>query len=153
MAKASVTCTCENCGEQFVKEEYRQNRKMADEWAEWAKDNFTLCPKCYRERIKKDNAKKAEVYNLLQLSGTEKQVAYALDLRNKWAAKSAETIKLYLKMRDAVSKAPEKADKLINDEMPTRDAVIAAAFKAYGLQDAHTIFTCSDAHAIIDLLK
>lgn len=56
MAKAIVMIKCPRCGREY---EYRKdccNRKEADSFEEWAKDNMTdrLCPACYEEEKKSD---------------------------------------------------------------------------------------------------
>ena len=60
MARGTAECTCEKCGNTFVKYSYNcRNRSEADRWEEWAKGNYTLCPECYREQQKADNAQKS----------------------------------------------------------------------------------------------
>ena len=60
MARGTAECTCEKCGKTFVKYSYNcRNRSEADRWEEWAKGNYTLCPECYREQQKADNAQKS----------------------------------------------------------------------------------------------
>ena len=60
MARGTAECACEKCGKTFVKYSYNcRNRSEADRWEEWAKGNYTLCPECYREQQKADNAQKS----------------------------------------------------------------------------------------------
>ena len=47
MAKATVTCTCKECGATFTKETTKQNRREADAWEAWAVNNYDQCPSCW----------------------------------------------------------------------------------------------------------
>ena len=79
MAKATAKCKCEKCGQTFYKDVYGFNRSKADSKAKWAAENFTLCPDCYRaDKAEKEKAKYAW---LPELEGSEKQVAWANDIR------------------------------------------------------------------------
>lgn len=50
MAKATATCTCKICGNQFTKTATKANRKDADSWVEWAEAHFDVCPACYAKQ-------------------------------------------------------------------------------------------------------
>jgi len=47
MAKATVICTCTECGAKFEKSTIKQNRREADSWESWAVSNYTQCPSCW----------------------------------------------------------------------------------------------------------
>ncbi|MBJ6362078.1 hypothetical protein ACFOQM_12330 [Paenibacillus sp. GCM10012307] len=47
MAKAIAKCTCQDCGEEFIKTAIKRNRKEADSWEEWTVANSKQCPKCW----------------------------------------------------------------------------------------------------------
>jgi hypothetical protein len=90
MARAIATCTCDTCGKEFEKIAYKQNRRDANAWEAWAIKNITECPDCYHTRIEKERAaeaaeaaQKAEDHKLPELTGSEKQVAWALRIRQK----------------------------------------------------------------------
>lgn len=54
MAKAKCTCTCKNCGAEFIREKTCRNRTEANDWENWAVNTFDECPKCYGERMRKE---------------------------------------------------------------------------------------------------
>lgn len=90
MARGIATCTCKTCGGTFEKIEFRQNRAAADSWVEWAESYYDECTACYKERQKakrdEENRKAAELAaeaNLPELSGTERQVAWANTIRQQ----------------------------------------------------------------------
>lgn len=78
MAKATAICKCRKCGKEFTKITVKASRKEADAWEVWAKENYTLCSDCYR-------ASREE--GLPELTGTERQIAWAKSLRREFIDK------------------------------------------------------------------
>lgn len=78
MAKATAICKCRKCGKGFIKMTTNASRKEANAWEAWAKENYTLCTDCYRE------SKEA---GLPELTGSEKQIAWAKSLRREFIDK------------------------------------------------------------------
>lgn len=85
MAKATVTCTCEKCGKEFTVIAKKYNRREADSFEQWAINHITLCPDCStqarREEERQRTAPADELIGNTELFGTEKQVAWATDIR------------------------------------------------------------------------
>jgi hypothetical protein len=52
MVRAVATCTCKTCGNQFEKITFKQNRRLADSWVEWAEETLDECPQCYDKRMR-----------------------------------------------------------------------------------------------------
>ena len=99
MARAIANCKCEKCGETFEKIAFKYNRTEADKWQEWAEENCTICPDCWRkETQEKDAVKVAEIierFNLPEITGkSDKQIKYASDLRNKLLAQKESAERL-----------------------------------------------------------
>lgn len=84
MAKAQVTLTCSVCGQSFTKMKICHNRTEANSWEEWMKRNYAVCPDCYHEQLQKKTAEAAEAMSLPQLQGTERQISYAMSIRQKF---------------------------------------------------------------------
>jgi len=95
MAKARVQLTCSDCGTEFWAEKRDcYNRAEADRWVAWVSQGGRQCPECYRkEQAAKREAERAAKaaenaagaacpLALPELQGSEKQVKWALDLRN-----------------------------------------------------------------------
>ena len=89
MAVAKVDCTCEVCGNTF---EHRKkhpywNREDVASYTAWAKENITLCPNCYSEAKKAEEARKiaekAAKRKLPALVGSEKQIEWATKIRHE----------------------------------------------------------------------
>lgn len=84
MAKYDVTYSC---GHTDVVQLYGKN---ADRERELRKMSSRLCPDCYKKWVDKENAQQAaEILGELQLpelTGTEKQIAYAKSLRDAYIA-------------------------------------------------------------------
>ena len=96
MAKATITCTCPECGTTFDWSVVCHNRREADNWESYHADEATtrLCPECYRkaaaarreqerEAENKAAAEKAGTLGLSALTGTEKQTVWATSIRQK----------------------------------------------------------------------
>lgn len=90
MARAIANCTCERCGNGFLKIAYKANRRDAENFREWAKGHCTICPDCWKEEQKKKQELALLKYaaEIPQLHGTERQVAWAEDIRRNLIAKT-----------------------------------------------------------------
>ena len=101
MAKASVDLTCLKCGKEFrvVKDCY--NRKDADNWESYMQNGGAkgTCPECWKaeklaEKLatrEKENNKNSAIaencpWTLPALEGSEKQIAWALNIRDNLIA-------------------------------------------------------------------
>lgn len=104
MAKARVTCRCATCGKEFTSEKICRNRTEADSYEAWASEHIDECPECRRIRIASEARERAELivreYNLPDVTGvSDKQIAYARDLRAKYISGKASLIPYYAKQR------------------------------------------------------
>ena len=88
MAKGTAVCTCCECGKSFTASKILASRDQANNWEEWAKSNIIQCDDC-REKEREEekaaaNAKAAESakeFELPELTGSDKQVAWANTIR------------------------------------------------------------------------
>ena len=156
MARAKITLTCSDCGETFEHIHFCNNRRDADSYETWAKENVTQCPDCYR---KAQLAKKLEGLDLPEITGvSEKQIAYARKLRDKAASDGyirtlIPTVGSYLEScREQVARDPEIAQKL-KEMAPglTGDEAIVAVWQP-SMRRAYLLATCGDAHTLIEAL-
>lgn len=95
MAKATLECTCPECGAKHTWSVICHNRREADNWEQYhADDTDRICPACYakqqaakraeaREAENKAAAETAGALGLPALTGSEKQVAWATTIRQK----------------------------------------------------------------------
>lgn len=95
MAKATLECTCPECGAKHTWSVICHNRREADNWEHYhADDTDRLCPECYAKAKAKERAEAREAENkaaaetagalgLPALTGSEKQVAWAVSIRQK----------------------------------------------------------------------
>lgn len=93
MAKARVRMVCADCGAEYWAEKTCCNRREADSWEAWMCDQEGCCPTCYAKRMAAQRqAKNDEAYTTAQaeaaqlgwpeLTGSEKQVRWAISLRH-----------------------------------------------------------------------
>lgn len=94
MAKAKIACKCEICGGTFEHVHTCTNSSAADSYAECAVEHVTVCPSCYAAAKKAESKSNLDAYiaaefgtehPLPKITGvSEKQIAYAESLRNKF---------------------------------------------------------------------
>jgi len=100
MAKASVNLTCTECGTEYTITKTCYNRTDANNWENYMEGKDGLCTECWKqeqqqkreeEKIKlaeKVNTKLSEAGVVFpELIGSEKQIAWASDIRNKTVEK------------------------------------------------------------------
>lgn len=114
MSLGKAECTCKSCGATFIKSKNCRNTREAAEYVSFAADYFDECPHCYSSRIKKEREENADAiikkYNLPDITGvSEKQINYAVDLRNKYLANHKKEI-------ESMDEPIEKAKILMNEK-------------------------------------
>lgn len=155
MAQATAICTCRACGAEFTKYANKCNRREADAWEAWARNNYNLCPQCYAAEQDAQGAaeyaRMAAKYDLPQIVGiSEKQTDYAADLRRGFIAKFG--IRL-----DSVDSFMAE----IKDDIPayaakngiTETDVLRMALRNNGLLEAYACRYIADAQELIEILK
>ena len=90
MALAKAECTCKTCGQKFEFRAYKANRREADSFEAWAAEHINECEDCAmarkaaeRAKENEDAARIAAENDYPQLIGTEKQVAWAITIREQ----------------------------------------------------------------------
>ena len=130
MAKGTAACTCCECGKSFTASKILASRDQANSWEEWAKSNIIECDEC-REKEREEekaaaNAKAAESakeFELPELTGSDKQVAWANTIRVK-------LFEQYSKLTENFAKfTPEKQEQCA-EEFKKVDAVANYLFNS-----------------------
>lgn len=151
MARAIAECKCEVCGVLFKKVAFKRNRTEADSWKEWAEENCKECPECYAKRMAQENAEKVQSLNLPEITGkSEKQIAYALDLRVKYAVSHTRVIKYVKKMLHIAQTDEAKAQAAAAGM--TVEEVFKATIEKLHLESALVCVIETEAHKIIEAL-
>lgn len=156
MARAIATCKCAKCGATFEKIAFKYNRTEADKWQEWAEENCTTCPDCWqKEKQEKDAAKAAAIierFSLPEITGkSDKQIKFAVDLRNKLLVKpeTAKNLQLIAEcLNDDQCKAQAEKEGMSVEEWVAK----AAKRKWYNGEALWTIYKFGEARYIIDAL-
>lgn len=155
MAKAIAYCTCEKCGEEFVKENRLMSRAAADSWTEWAEANVTLCPKCWGKAKHEQDTERYEALKdelrLPKITGkSERQIAFANDLRVRCVARNAGRLREVRREIDGVS--AEEVAKVMAEKKTDEDGALRKIFDRR-IQYAHyVVLTSSSARELINLL-
>ena len=162
MAKASVMCKCEKSGKEYKKEKMCCNRAEADSFEEWAKENCTECPECYKARMELLRTQKAkeikEKYNLPEIVGaSEKQVNYANSLRDEYIVCAKDSFgvsnfDLIDEMRDELNQYPDRvAKKSAQMGLTEQEYIEKKISRVYPTE--YKLLTMTNAGEIIEILK
>ncbi len=159
MARADARCTCKECGEQFIKVKYCHNRKEADEFEEWAKDNITLCPECW---AKKNRASQNDKLRAIEeecgvvfpelTAVSDKQLNFALAKRAEYVVNRAgeERIKALLEFMDNAEANREQIEEKCAEKGKIYEEAFQAALKARGYDKLYCALTETNAGKLLD---
>ena len=107
MAKGRVKLQCISCKKIFAKEKICfDGKERPQEWEKWMTENYKgLCPRCKREKFRNEINSGLPI-----LTGSEKEISYAISIRIKATAeiKSAGNIS-YEAAKEIISKLPKDA--------------------------------------------
>ena len=155
MAKATAIYKCPDCGATVERRIDGFNRRDADSKKEWAEAHPLLCADCYRKQQLKQQREAAAALSLPVIHGvSDKQVAYATDLRAKFAAQHEKAVADAIATRDdpdkqaAIAAAAEKAGVTIEGFI--RQNLNKFPYK--WLYAAYVVSTATEARDIIDTL-
>lgn len=130
MAKGRVECTCCECGKSFTASKILASRDQANNWEAWAKSNIIQCDDCHtkeREAQKAaENAKAAEAaqeFELPELTGTEKQIAWANTIRVRFFEE-------YCKVQERMKKFTAEQMEKCKSEIEKLDRVAEYLFSS-----------------------
>ena len=159
MAKATATCRCATCGKQFVVSKDCFSRSDADGWSAWASEHMTECPDCRRLRVKFDAAAKAAPIvwecELPEITGaSDKQIAYARDLRSRYLAEKGDLVPSYAKQRRFEGSDRMLANLHVQAQRKGSKAMLAE-YRTHMMRYEYlpVLFCTGDARQIIDCLK
>ena len=81
--KLNATCTCATCGKTFVKTWDIKKSSERDSTIAYMQDRYTECADCYGARIKAESVAKSEAAGYAPMTGSEKQIAWAIKIREE----------------------------------------------------------------------
>lgn len=100
MSYGTVTRICEKCGKEYEIRKKCGNSRDAANWEEYMNSfekRTGLCKECYHEKMEAERAAKeaedvakAEQFNMVDLNGSEKQIAWANKIRAKLVLMATE---------------------------------------------------------------
>lgn len=85
MAKATAICRCATCGKEFTVTAFRRNTREARDFEVWASEHIDECDPCKQQRQADAKAAEAAERAWPELTGSEKQIAWAIKIRSKLA--------------------------------------------------------------------
>lgn len=90
MAIVTAICTCSVCNKTFDLRVKKPNRAGANSFEEWAVRNIAICRACEQAAAHKAACDRAVSMGLPPLSGSEKQIKWAVDIRDDFVVDIAK---------------------------------------------------------------
>lgn len=159
MAIAKIEITCAKCGNTFIHRKECHNRREADSYETWAANNIDTCPECNRKQKadKKAAALAAALekygFQLPELIGaSDKQIAYAANVRERYLADNISRIDGYHKVLQLLNDA-EQLDNFARrceEHGLTTEEGIRQSMEARGLITVKLMLTATTAREILD---
>lgn len=159
MAIAKIEITCTKCGNTFIHRKECWNRREADSYESWAISNIDTCPECYRKQ--KADHKAANLaaalekfgFQLPELTGaSDKQIAYAVSVRERYLADNISRIEGYHKVQQLLNDADQVANfaRICEERGMTIEDGIRQNMEAMGLTTVQKMLKSTSAREILD---
>ena len=124
MSIGRITKTCPICGKEYEISKKFASGKEARNWEEFMSGTENgMCPECYKESKKKELLESVEKYNLPELTGSEKQIAWAEEIRAKLVSKVSKPTEKFFELVNTKTSAKWWIDN--RDVQTARDLAIA----------------------------
>lgn len=159
MAIAKITLTCSECGCTFTHRKECFNRREADNYESWAVNHIDTCPDCHRKQKADQKAATlaAELekhgFNLPEVTGaSDKQIAYAVRVRERYLADNISRIEGYHKVQQLLNDAEQVANfaRVCEEHGMTVEEGIRQNMEAMGLATVQKMLTSTSAREILD---
>lgn len=159
MAKATVTCRCNTCGQEFIHTKTCRNRRDAEDYEHWAQWHITQCPDCYaaemrhneEEKMKKAMSELSD-FDLPEIVGvSDKQIAYAEKLRRKTLVDNISIAYIIIDIIQDID--DEKMSELCILREKTREEIIMEEMKDMHFDKVYMALHSNSAKEIIEALK
>ena len=136
MAKATAHLTCSRCGAEYIRTKICYNRADANSWESWMESHQegNLCTQCYFEEQKEKEAelrdKLESELSLPALTGTEKQIKWARDIRAKLISDAVrfmdgnKATELYKQFRSWLDNQPSASWWIDHRDSTTKDLAV-----------------------------
>lgn len=93
MSIGRVIKKCAVCGEVYTIEKKFKSSPEAYNWEQSMSGiEGGMCKKCYRNKKNAENVAAVEAYNLVELTGSEKQIAWANNIRAKLTLEAIKNV-------------------------------------------------------------
>lgn len=159
MAKATVECVCKHCNNTFEVTRTFNSGAEARKFEEYAAGSYDECDGCRNKRKAAESANKAAKiiaeYGIPTITGvSDKQVNYAISLRNRYIAQYPDQIKRAYSYLNQITAQVDGLKKFADENFCGNiEAATVDIMTHYNLGLEYILLTCSDASKIIDTLK
>lgn len=159
MAIAKIEITCTECGNTFTHRKECRNRTEADNYEAWASSHITTCPECSRKQYKARMASALQAkldelgFVLPTIEGaSEKQVAYAMSVRERYLADNLSRVEGYHKVQQLLKDEAQVATfaERCKEHGMTLEEGIRNNMEAMHLTTVQLMLTSTSAREILD---
>lgn len=150
MVLAQVTVECKECGNPFVVQKECQTRLDAEN-AERKLRRRKTCPDCYKKQQGQRSLKRVEKMNLPEITGSEKQIAFAFSLRDRYITKNMAQIALARSKLQKIE--PQALAEAARENGMSEKRCVEKAFWDIGLYREYLCLAESNARILIDNLR
>lgn len=162
MAIAKIDIICTECGRTFTHRKECHNSREAESYSAWAANNIDTCPECYKKQRSEQKTSAIAVVldeskiKMPELTGaSDKQVAYAVSVRERYLANNISKVKGYCKVQQLLTDAEQVAKfaSICEARGMTLEEGIQHDMRAMGLTTVQLMLTSNSAREILDANK
>lgn len=159
MAKATVECVCKHCNNTFKVTRTFHSRTEACKFEEYAAGSYDECDDCRNKRKAAEYADKAAKiiaeYGIPDITGvSDKQINYAISLRNRYIAQYPDRIKRAYSYLNQITAQADRLKKFADEKFQGNiEAATVDIMTHYKFDIEYILLTCSDAGKIIEKLR
>lgn len=159
MAIVKMEIICRECGNTFTHRKECRNRREADNYETWAASHIDTCPECLRKNHAAQQAAALATalekygFQLPELTGaSDKQIAYAQSVRERYLAENISRIAGYHKVQQLLNDAEQVANfaSVCEEHGMTVEEGIRQNMMAMGLTTVQLMLTSTSAREILD---
>lgn len=157
MAVSSTIIKCIVCGKDFEVRKTCRNRADADNFSAWASSHIDTCRECQAAQARKAGEDRlagiltGACVTLPTITGaSDKQIAYATDVRAKYLSAHTEKVEEYLNIKAEEVRREADLRAWARDHGRDYDEALAESYAAYGLTTVRCMLQSTCARDILD---
>ena len=152
MVTTEIECVCSNCRKVFICKKECRNGLEAEKFRAYALKHRNICPSCYSAEQQRQAQNRAVALDLPIIIGkTDKQVAFAFSLRDRYISSHEESIHYAMKQMEKIN--PTQIPAAARKHGVSEEKCVAEAFRRINLYIEFLCLTEASARTLIDALN